>query len=173
MNYNQVAPPDEALLRSDVQSAAFRIGEVEGRWGLEQPPGIIWPYAVFWVAAPDRPESPRRFSLRLDLSGYSAQGPTGRFWNTHTDSPLALVDYPKGRGDTAKVFRTDWPPANAATGDKPGCALYHPFDRRALRDHPQWKTAHPYQQWHSQRTVIDYLELVYDLLNSPTYTGIR
>ena len=173
MIHNQPLPPDELLFETDIQSAAFRVGDAEGRWGLELSPGIAWPHAVFWVAAPERPGSPRRFRLRLDLSGYPSQGPTGRFWNTQTGGPLAPSDYPKGRGDTAKVFRTDWPPANDATGDEPGCALYHPLDRRALRDHPHWKTDYPYQQWHAQRTVIDYLEMVYGLLNSPAYTGIR
>jgi hypothetical protein len=173
MNEDTSMAPDEAALRTDVQSAACRAGEFEGRWGLEDPPGITWPYAVFWVAAPDRPNSPSRFRLRLELSGYSAQPPTGRFWDVKTGGPLALADYPKGRGDTAKVFRTDWPNQDAAKGETPGCALYHPFDRRAASDHPQWKGDHPHQQWHSQRSVIDYLEMVYGLLNSPTYTGIR
>jgi len=173
MTTTTVMKPDEAALRGDLRSVDFRVGVAEGRWDLADPPGVVWPYAVFWVAAPLRPNSPDRFHLRLDCAGYPAVGPTGRFWDHTSAGPLPLGDYPKGTGDTAKVFRTDWPPQKAETGDTPGSALYHPFDRRPASDHPDWKTKHPELMWTSEHTVVDYLEMVYGLLNTPTYTGIR
>lgn len=173
MNSVQTLKPDEAALRTDLQSVAFRAGEAEERWGVQESPETQWPFVVFWVAAPPRASSPTRFFLRLDLAGYPAQAPTGRFWEPEMNAPLVLPEYPKGTGDTGRVFRTDWPSVNPATGDSPGSALYHPFDRRPASDHGNWKTERPHQQWNSRRTVVDYLEMVYGLLNSPTYTGTR
>lgn len=173
MTTTMVMKPDEVALRSDLQSVAFLVGEAEGRWSLADPPGIAWPHAVFWVAAASRDGAPTRFSLRLNCDGYPALGPTGMFWDLVTGVQLALPCYPKGTGDTAKVFRTDWPSEDPNKGERPGCALYHPFDRRPMSDHPHWKTEYPNQQWHSRRTVVDYLEMVYGLLNGPTYTGIK
>jgi hypothetical protein len=144
MSNDVTVSPDEAAFLADLKGVAFRVGNVEGRWGLVDHSNLIWPFAVFWIAAPVRASSPDRFHVRLDLSGYPSQSPTGRFWDVTAGTALALKAFPKGTGDTGKVFRTDWPGEDPGKGDTPGSALYHPFD----------------------------LEMIYDLLNSPTYTGI-
>jgi hypothetical protein len=173
MTTTRVMKPDEAALRGNLQSVAFLAGEAEGRWSLADPPGITWPHVVFWIAAAPRKGAPDRFHLRLNCAGYPSQSPTGMLWDLTKGTQLALSEYPKGTGDTAKVYRIDWPSENATTGDKPGSALYHPFDRRPMSDHPDWKKNYPHQQWHSRRTIVDYLEMAYGLLNCPTYHGIK
>lgn len=165
MTIAAVMKPDEVALRSDLLSVAFLAGEAEGRWGLHDPAGIAWPYVVCWVAAARREGAPCKYFLRLNCSGYPAIGPTGMFWDPAAGAQLALPLYPKGTGDTGKVFRTDWPSDNPSKGEKPGCALYHPFDRRPMSDHPNWKNEHEYMgqggwRTHSQRRRRATLRLI-------------
>ena len=55
--------PDERAFKADVAKAAFRLGEVEGRWRLIE---TAWPHAFVAVTAKDRWE----YVLRLDCAGY-------------------------------------------------------------------------------------------------------
>ena len=42
--------PDQRVFEADVAKAAFRLGEVEGRWQLIK---MAWPYAFMAVTAKD------------------------------------------------------------------------------------------------------------------------
>lgn len=158
--------PDEACFRRDLKLSAFLIGETERRWRLVSPPGIQFPHAVFAVSAATRASGPDEFHFRVTVDGYPSRAPTTRLWDIETNSPLAIPRYPKGRGNVAKVFRTNWP------SEAPGSCLYHPMDRRPLSDHPDWPKIYANETWNPRRTIIDLLEVIYDLLNSTSYSGV-
>lgn len=161
--------PDQRLFEADVAGAPFLIGVHKGWWGLAAadlvPTDMVWPTRILWVAAAPRPNSPDRHYLLLDLTGYRTVSPTGSFWDPETKTPLALAKWPKGTygSRVAKVFRTDW---------EGGRALYHPYDRVAAQGHADWPTQQPHLVWNSNRTIVDYLEEVFGLLQGGDYVGV-
>jgi hypothetical protein len=166
--------PDERLLEEDLLSAEFLIGAAKGQWGLpapevmaEQPP---WPNRILWISAAPRPDSPDRFYILLDFSGYRSVPPTGTFCDPKTRCMLDLSKRPKGRKDSrfAKVFRTDWPGPPYGVG---GSAFYHPYDRVAAQTHAAWPGEQPHLIWTSNHTIVDYLAEFHTLLNSEDYLG--
>jgi hypothetical protein len=157
-------PPDRRALDADLEGAPFRIGVANGFWGLaaaELQPD--WPLVVFWVAAAPRPGAPGRFHLRLDCRGYPGQAPTGTFYDPDAKGPLAFDRRPKGRGRVEKVFRTDW---------EAGRAFYHPYDRVAASGHADWTRENPHWAWTRDRSIVDLLDVLHDLLGSSEYTGV-
>jgi hypothetical protein len=152
--------PDKRALLSDLEDAPFQIGVANGYWGLAE---IAWPFAVFWVAAALRPNSPDRFFVRLDFQGYPTQAPTGNFCDPTTKEALPSGRRPKGRERVEKVFRTDW---------EGGRAFYHPYDRGAAASHPNWAQESPRRAWTRDRSIVDLLGVLHDLLNSSEYTGV-
>jgi hypothetical protein len=161
--------PDQRLFEEDILSAEFRSGVLKGLWDVAAadllPPALAWPTRIFWLAAAPRPNAPERFYIQLDLSGYRTVAPTGIFWDPGTMSVLDLAKRPKGKPESrcAKVFRTDW---------KSGAAFYHPYDRVATSDHPQWKADQPNKIWTSAHTIVDYLDEFHSLLNGGEYIGV-
>jgi hypothetical protein len=161
--------PDQRLFEDDVLSATFRAGVLKGFWdvatGEVLPAALAWPTRILWLAAASRPNAPERFYIQLDVTGYRTAAPTGTFWDPDTKSVLDFSKRPKGKPESrcAKVFRTDW---------KSGAAFYHPYDRVATSDHPQWKTDQPHKIWTSSHTIADYLEEFHSLLNGGDYIGV-
>ncbi len=150
----------------DLRDGAFLASVADGRYGLpdeEHTKGVAWPHVVIWVAAAQRSGSPDRFHLLLDCQGYPTQGPTGSFWDSNTKGLLVASDWPKGQGQVAAVFRSDW---------EGGRALYHPFDRYTAGKHADWPAKYPHLLWHSKRTIVDYLGMVHGLLNCNDYRGV-
>lgn len=146
--------PDERAFRADVDKPAFKLAEVEGRWRLA---AITWPHALIAVRAADD----RMFSLRFELSGYPESPPTAGPWDVDRKAPLAQSLWPKSRGGrVGAVFRIDW---------KGGSALYLPCDREAIQGHDNWRTEMPSKIWRPAAGIVQYLELVHDLLNSHDY----
>ena len=161
-------PPDQRLFESDLSSAEFRIGAVNGWWGTPEsallPADLAWPQVILWIASAARENAPTRFYFYLDATGYRTVPPTGTFWDPATKSALDVAKRPKGRpGSRFKmVFRTDWNNA----------ALYHPYDRVAAQSHPQWTKEQPHLIWTVDRTIADYLTEFHTLLNCGDYLGI-
>ena len=161
--------PDQRLFEDDLSSAEFRNGVAKGLWNLAGvdvlPDALAWPNRVFWMAAAERVNAPARFHILVDLSGYRSVPPSGAFWDPSTKSALDFSKRPKGRTDSrfAKVFRTDW---------KNGSAFYHPYDRVAALDHPQWAAEQPHLIWTSNHTIVDYLEEFHSLLQCGDYLGV-
>lgn len=154
MTQTQPAGPDERALRADVAKAAFRLAQAEDRWRLII---INWPIAVISVTAGDGTE----FALRFDCSGYPANSPTARPWDAKTDAPLPFDRWPGSKGGRVKaVFRTDW---------KDGTALYLPCDRVSREGHDNWRQETPTMIWCPERGIIQYLEIVHELLNCADY----
>jgi hypothetical protein len=161
--------PDQRLFDEDIASAEFRIGADKGRWGLPAPEvlpdKLEWPRRILWLGAAPRAGAPDRYYVTLDAEGYRAVPPTGTFWDPSTKTALDIAKRPKGRPGSrfAKVFRTDW---------NGGTAFYHPFDRVAAKGHDAWPREQPHLTWTSERTIVDYLEEFYALLNCGDYLGI-
>ena len=146
--------PDERAFRADVGKPAFRLAQAEGRWRLV---GIAWPCAFIAVKAVDK----REYVLRLNCAGYPLQPPTGGPWDPEKDAILPFALWPRSKGGrVGTVFRTNW---------KGGTALYLPCDRVSLQGHDGWRTEMPSKIWRPSTGIVQYLELVHELLNSADY----
>lgn len=146
--------PDQRAFEADVAKPAFRLGEVDGRWRLVE---IAWPFALIAIIAKDQ----REYVLRFDCSGYPQTPPTGGPWDSSCNAVLAFDLWPQGRGGrVSAVFRTDW---------KDGTALYLPCDRESFAGHENWRHEMPSKIWRPKDGIIQYLELVHDLLNCGDY----
>lgn len=146
--------PDQRAFEADVAKAAFRLGQTEGRWRLIS---LAWPFVFFAVAAKDG----REYVLRLNCAGYPQAAPTGGPWDMKTGTVLAFDLWPRGRGGrVSAVFRTDW---------KSGTALYLPCDRGSLAGHDNWRSEMPSKIWRPADGIVQYLELVHELLQSRDY----
>lgn len=146
--------PDQRAFEADVAKARFRLGASDGRWRLVE---IRWPHAFIGVVAKDG----REFVLRLNCAGYPQAPPTGGPWDLLRDAILAFDTWPQGRGGrVSAVFRTDW---------KGGTALYLPCDRESLAGHDAWRNQLPSKIWRPTDGVVQYLELVHELLHSRDY----
>ena len=60
------------------------------------------------------------------------------------------------------VFRTDW---------KNGTALYLPCDRESFVGHDNWRHEMPSKIWRPGDGIVQYLELVHELLQSRDYAA--
>lgn len=148
--------PDQRAFEADVAKAVFRLGAAEGRWRLA---GVSWPSAFIGVSARDG----REYILRLNCSGYPQVAPTGGPWDLKTDQVLAFDLWPRGQGGrVSAVFRTDW---------KSGTALYLPCDRESVTGHENWRHEMPSKIWRPNDGIVQYLELVHELLHSRDYSA--
>lgn len=146
--------PDQRAFEADVAKAAFRLGEAEDKWRLEQ---TDWPHAFISVTARDGAQ----YLLRLNCAGYPQDSPTGGPWDLGTNQVLPFDRWPRGQGGrVSSVFRTEW---------KEGTALYLPCDRASIVGHDNWRTEMPSKIWRPAEGVVQYLELVYELLQSRDY----
>ena len=152
--------PDERAFRSDLEAQPFVVGVATGRWRLDS---LDWPYSVISVHAAFRSGAPPDVTLRFELTGYPAQGPTATPWDLTTNQQLDVLKLPVGRR-ASHAFRRD--------GWMEGKALYAPFDRIALQGHNDWPITFPHQCWKPHFDITFYLEQVYELLHDVDYVGI-
>lgn len=151
-----MSPPDERAFLNDIGKPAFRLAEAEGRWRVTS---AAWPFVFVAVTAADG----RQYILRLDCAGYPQQPPTGGPWDPEKNAVLAFTRWPQSKGGrVATVFRTGW---------KNGTALYIPCDRESIAGHDNWRGEMPSKIWRPDLGLIQYLELVHELLNSPDYSA--
>ncbi|RUX23023.1 hypothetical protein EOA27_01790 [Mesorhizobium sp. M2A.F.Ca.ET.037.01.1.1] len=147
--------PDERALQADLAKPAFRLGLMEGRWTLR---GLCWPHAFIGVIARDGQE----FVLRLSCTGFPANPPTGGPWNMTTNTVLEFDRWPRSNGGrVGAVFNPSW---------KSGTALYLPCDRESIVGHDNWQTELASKIWRPSGGIVQYLELVHELLNSRDYS---
>jgi hypothetical protein len=149
-----VSSPDERAFESDVVKARFRLGQAEKRWRLVS---INWPFALISITANDS----REYLLRFNCSGYPQSPPTAGPWHASQDAILPFDQWPRSQGGrVGSVFRTDW---------KGGTALYLPCDRESIAGHDNWRTEMPSKIWNPTIGIVQYLELVHELLNCSDY----
>lgn len=164
-------PPDQRLFEEDIESPGFLGGVLKGRWAMAEagvlPEKLAWPDVILWIAAAPRSGAPDRYYFALNLSGYRNVPPTGPVWDPVKKETLELAKWPKGKPGSrfALVFRTN-------RFSFAGRALYHPYDRSPLSDHPRWPTEQPHLIWDSNHTILDYVEEFHSLLHSGDYIGV-
>ncbi len=147
--------PDERAFRADVSKPAFRLGEVEGRWRLVS---VTWPFTLIGVFAKDGLE----YTFRFNCAGYPQAPPTGGPWDAERNQVLPFTKWPRSRGGrVGSVFRPDW---------KNGTALYLPCDRESMAGHDNWRTEMPSKIWRPADGIVQYLELVHELLRCRDYS---
>jgi hypothetical protein len=147
--------PDERAFLADLARPAFRLGQAEGRWSILR---VNWPFALISVTAKDG----LKYVLRFECSGYPQTLPTAGPWDPDRDSQLAFGRWPRGRGGRlGAVFRPDW---------KGGSALYLPCDRLSIMGHDNWRTEMPSKIWRPVEGIVQYLEIVHELLHCRDYT---
>jgi hypothetical protein len=147
--------PDQRAFEADLAKPGFRLGAMQGRW---RHIATKWPFALFAVTARDGTEH----VLRLNFDGFPEAPPTGGPWDPQTDTILAFDRWPRGRGGRlSAVFRTDW---------QGGTALYLPCDRVSIAGHPNWRNEMPSKIWRPCDGIIQYMELIHELLNCSDYS---
>ncbi len=148
--------PDERAFQSDIAMPRFRLGAAERRWRLIS---TAWPYAFIGVTAKDGGE----FVLRFNCAGYPQNPPTAGPWDLAGSMILAFDKWPRSTGGRlGLVFRTGW---------KNGTALYLPCDRESIAGHDNWRTEMPSKIWNPAKGIVQYLELVHELLNCGDYVS--
>jgi hypothetical protein len=151
---------DERVFHAHVKAGPFQNGVERGRWRLVS---TDWPYAVIAVRAAPRDRAPGEFFFRFELSNYPKSGPTASLWDPERTEILADGRWPGGKSRVSAAFNPGWKRN----------AVYLPCDRVAIVDHEQWKAQHPALLWSTSGDITQFLVILYDLLNSKDYTGIR
>ena len=155
-------PPDERLFREHVKRGIFLLGEADEKWHILS---AVWPKVFIWVAAAARVNAPDGYTLRFDLSHYPQKAPTAQFWDSEANVPLPTARWPQGATGSrvARAFNHGW-----------RCdAIYMPCDRVALDGHGQWPAQYRRYLWTPNKDITFYLNIVYDLLHSAHYQGVR
>jgi hypothetical protein len=152
---------DERVFLAHLEDGPFLSGVDRGRWRLVS---VNWPYAVIAVSAAPREGAPDEYAFRFQLTNYPETGPTAMLWDAERGAQLDFKQYPTGCSRAQMAFRTDW---------NGGQALYLPCDRVAIQGHEPWRTQHPSMIWSPTDNITKYLGIIYDLLNSDDYTGVR
>ena len=154
---------DQACFNEHIASAAFQGGVARGYWDIVWRIDVEWPYVIIWIDLPTKPNSPGRLFLRFYLQDYPSKGPTAIPWDFDKNIKLEVTKWPKGNGDVAKVFRTDWQGA---------AALYAPWDRFTVENHDaNWLKTYKGFDWNPLRTIVHYLHLTREVLHSDDYHG--
>jgi hypothetical protein len=153
--------PDEKVFHSHLEGGLFQSGVDRGRWQLRS---INWPYVVIMVSAAERPQSPNEYDFRFELSNYPALSPTAQPWDEKCGGMLAHNRWPGGQGRISLAFNPGW---------KNGSCLYLPCDRNSIEGHDGWKNLHPEMIWNPSGDITQYLWIIYELLHSEDYKGIR
>jgi hypothetical protein len=149
--------PDERALLKDLQNGAFRLGVAESKWRLGT---INWPHLTIAICARDG----QWFTLRFECVNYPIGPPTACLWDLERAARLAVELWPKGRGGrVSAVFNPAW---------KRGTALYLPCDREAITGHDVWLKTLPELIWRPADGIVQYLEIVHELLNSNDYAPV-
>jgi hypothetical protein len=151
-----VSAPDERAFEGDLAKAKFRLGQAEARWRLLN---VAWPLALIAVTAKDG----REYVLRFNCSGYPQAPPTAGPWDVDRNAILAFDRWPRSQGGRVGcVFRTNW---------KNGSALYLPCDRESIAGHDNWRSEMPSKIWRPSDGIVQYLELVHELLHCRDYVS--
>jgi hypothetical protein len=150
---------DERIFDQHSNDGAFQDGVSRGKWKINS---IEWPIVYIDIRAVQRNNAPESFTFRFECSNYPQSAPTSVPWDVLNKLVLDIIDWPNGTGPVANIFKQGW---------EPGGGLYLAYDRRGLECHPQWVQTHPRTIWNPSKQIIDYLEVIYELLNSPHYQG--
>jgi hypothetical protein len=144
--------PDQQALCRSIESIDFSRGVVLGYWRHIE---TNWPNAYFGVRAIDG----REFIFRCECSNFP-NAPSVELWDLEKNTSLEANKRPRGEGDVAMVYRTDW---------EGGRHLYHPHDRVAAAGHPDWQMKYPRQQWRREKGISQLMLEMHNLLHGDEY----
>ena len=148
-------------MRAHLRSGRFLARVAAEQWRLVS---LSWPYAIVGVAAAERENAPKEFTVRFELTGYPHTAPTGGLWDVDTNASLPPDRRPKGER-LAMLFRADgW--VGGAT------AMYAPWDRMGLQAHPDWAQTYPLEAWNPGRDLSFILTQLHEGLNADDYLGV-
>ena len=153
-----IVEPDEMALVEDLASMRFQSGVDRGYWRLVDRTGTVVTFDL-------RARTGRQVGVRLDCGGYPGTAPTGQLWSLTDDAPLPEAGWPTG-GRASQVFNPNW-------SRQFGGAFYFPYDRRAIEGHGPWEAVHPGHVWGVDKTVVDVLYLLREILRSATGPAIK
>ena len=151
----------ETVFRAHLDAGPFQSGIDRGRWRLV---ALAWPHAVIAVSAAERLVAPTEYAFRFECTGYPQAPPTAQPWCETRNAPLPANQWPGGRSRIPLAFNPNW---------KSGQCLYLPCDRLSIEGHDPWRTQHPSLIWSPDHDVSHYLRVIYELLNSSDYSGLR
>lgn len=153
--------PDEKVFRADLEKGLFVNGLDRRKWRLIS---INWPFVCMAVSAALRENAPKEYTFRFDCTGYPQVGPTACLWDVDLASIPPQAKWPGGKLRVPASFRPDW---------QNGQCLYLPCDRISINGHDAWHYQHPDKIWTPGKDITLYLRVLYELLNSSDYTGLR
>ena len=161
MSDSKTTTADERVFWAHLERGPFQSGVDRGRWHLVS---VNWPCAVITVAAAERPNAPDEYAFRFELTNYPSSPPTAQLWDTVRSAPLDHSRWPGGRGRIPPAFNPAW---------KGGTCPYLPCDRHSIEGHDAWRSQYPEMIWSPSGDITQYLRILYDLLTSEDYTGLR
>ena len=154
--------PAERMLREHLANGVFS-SEIGRKWGRAK---LDWPHVYIAVLAAAREGAPDRYWLKFECTNYPNDAPTAVPWDMFLDAALPVSKWPGGTGSVHAVFRPkEW------RAD----ALYLSCDRIAIQAHPDqkdWGQRVPGLAWDATKDITLYLNEVYSLLHSESYTGL-
>lgn len=154
-------------LTDHIKSPLFQRGVDNKKWGIVEPLDQIestWPKLTVWVQPAKKENSPKKYYLRFDLSGYPQKAPTATLWDIDNDQKLPTSQWPSGKKKLVDaVFKQSW---------KNGDCLYVPCDRKSCQGSHRrdWQKKHPHLMWKSgEDTIHKYVSYIHKILNSRDY----
>jgi hypothetical protein len=149
---------DKSMFLKHIGEFEFQDGLDKEMWGFQfEDPTSTWPDVFIWTQTPAKYYALGKCYLRFNLDGYPVTAPAACPWDTASNDILAPGEWPKGATAIDKVFNPNWR----------NFALYAPFDRVPLSDHPDWPTKYPEYCWRKTFKITDYLLFIHSLLNQP------
>jgi hypothetical protein len=153
---------DKAMLIKHLSEAKFQIGLDKVSWEIASLTDFPdWPYVIIRIRAKRKVDCPDMYSFRFNLTNYPSIAPTCMIWDEAKEEILEDSNWPKGARYVSSVFNPGWRKD----------ALYCPLDRVALEGHETWKENLPEYYWRAGFTIVNYLQFIYDLLNSDDYAN--
>src|SRR5581483_5708259 len=100
---------EQMRFENDLKHPGYIVGEAKGMWGIIRDAAILpkWPKVIMWVRAAERPNSPDKYYLLFDLTGYSATAPTATLYEVDKGAKLDKTEWPNGDADFKLAFNPD------------------------------------------------------------------
>ena len=147
--------PDEKIFDEHLKSAEYFIAVEDGKWAMVDS-DFEWPKRLFWIKSTLPKYLNDRVYFLFDLANYPSAAPSAVPWDIEINIKLGINRWPSGNDRVEKAFKPNWDGGNS---------LYIPCDRSTMKDHPNWQQQYPQDRWTSDKTIVHYLRIVYELLN--------
>lgn len=156
--------PDVVVFTQHLEDAGYLNGFETKKWGIHESvfEASPEPFVIAWVSAAERIDSPTRYFFKIRLGNYPALAADICIWDPINNASLAESERPKGVGNVAMLFRTNW---------EMGLHLYAPYERQAIATHLDWNVTYKGLFWLSSDRIDKVFKDLYFHLNSADYHG--